>query len=183
MKRHVKELHDDDCPSEGKKQYVCDEPGCGKTFKFASKLKKHEDSHVKVESIELFCGEPMCMKPFTNSECLKAHIQSCHKYVKCEVCGARQLRKNFKRHQRSHEGAVSKERIKCSFHGCEQTYSNQSNLNKHVKAVHEDLRPFRCRTSGCQRRFPYKHVRDNHEKTHVYEQGNFLEAEIGRAHV
>ncbi|KAH0451863.1 hypothetical protein IEQ34_019162 [Dendrobium chrysotoxum] len=112
------------------------------------------------------------MKPFTNSECLKAHIQSCHKYVKCEICGAQQLRKNFKRHQRTHEGVISKERIKCSFQGCEQSFSKKSNLNKHVKAVHEELRPFRCRTSGCQQRFPYKHVRDNHEKTHVYVQEN-----------
>ncbi|KAH0467607.1 hypothetical protein IEQ34_002640 [Dendrobium chrysotoxum] len=148
MKRHVKELHDDDSPRE-----------------------------VKVEFLEIFCGEPLCMKPFTNSECLKAHIQSCHKYVKCEVCGALQLRKNFKRHQRTHEGVISKERINCSFQGCEQTFSKKSNLNKHVKAVHEKLRPFRCRTSGCQQRFSYKHVRDNHEMSHVYVQGNFFEAD------
>ncbi|XP_020587076.1 transcription factor IIIA isoform X2 [Phalaenopsis equestris] len=177
MTRHVNEHHVDELPCEGKKQHVCEEPGCGKIFMFASKLKKHEDSHLKVESLEIYCGEPQCMKPFTNSECLKAHIQSCHRYVKCEKCGTQQLRKNFKRHQRLHEGVVSEERIKCSFQGCEQTYSKKSNLNKHVKAVHEKLRPFRCRTSGCQQTFPYKHVRDNHEKTHVYEQGDFLEAD------
>ncbi|KAL0908937.1 hypothetical protein M5K25_023451 [Dendrobium thyrsiflorum] len=177
LKRHLKEIHDDDSPCEAEKQHTCEEPGCGKIFKFASRLKKHQDSHLKVEFLEIFCGEPLCMKPFTNSECLKAHIQSCHKYVKCEVCGAQQLRKNFKRHQRTHEGVISKERIKCSFQGCEQSFSKKSNLNKHVKAVHEELRPFRCRTSGCQQRFPYKHVRDNHEKTHVYVQGDFFEAD------
>ncbi|PKU75991.1 transcription factor IIIA [Dendrobium catenatum] len=177
LKRHVKEIHDDESPCEAEKRHTCEEPGCGKIFKFASRLKKHQDSHLKVEFLEIFCGEPLCMKPFTNSECLKAHIQSCHKYVKCEICGAQKLRKNFKRHQRAHEGVISKERIKCSFLGCEQSFSKKSNLNKHIKAVHEELRPFRCRTSGCQQRFPYKHVRDNHEKTHVYVQGNFFEAD------
>ncbi|KAL0908932.1 hypothetical protein M5K25_023446 [Dendrobium thyrsiflorum] len=169
LKRHLKEIHDDDSPCEAEKRHTCEEPGCGKIFK-SIKI-------PTVEFLEIFCGEPLCMKPFTNSECLKAHIQSCHKYVKCEVCGAQQLRKNFKRHQRTHEGVISKERIKCSFQGCEQSFSKKSNLNKHVKAVHEELRPFRCRTSGCQQRFPYKHVRDNHEKTHVYVQGDFFEAD------
>lgn len=50
MKRHVKEQHNDDHPStstECEKQHVCQEVGCGKAFRFASKLRKHEDSHSK----------------------------------------------------------------------------------------------------------------------------------------
>lgn len=50
MKRHANEFHDNDDESpasdvEGKKQYVCPEIGCGKVFKYVSKLRKHEDSH------------------------------------------------------------------------------------------------------------------------------------------
>lgn len=49
VKRHVMEQHDEDHPSdECEKQYVCPEVGCGKVFKFASKLRKHEDSHGKL---------------------------------------------------------------------------------------------------------------------------------------
>ncbi|XP_008793643.2 transcription factor IIIA-like [Phoenix dactylifera] len=179
MNRHVKEFHEDGCLCEGEKQYICQEPGCGKTFKYASKLRKHEDTHAKLDYVEVVCCEPGCMKTFTNTECLKDHIQSCHQYVQCEVCGTQQLKKNLKRHQRMHDGGGVTERIKCSFKGCQYTFSNRSNLNQHIKAVHQELRPFACRIPGCGNRFPYRHVRDNHEKSgvHVYVQGDFLETD------
>ncbi|KAK8930803.1 hypothetical protein KSP39_PZI016880 [Platanthera zijinensis] len=187
MKRHVKELHDDESPCEvadcspcsGEKKHVCGEPGCEKSFKYLSKLKKHAGSHVQLESVELYCGEPGCFKAFTNADCLKAHVQSFHKYIKCEVCCSQQLKKNIKRHRRMHEG-FAREKIKCSFEGCEHEFSSKSNLSMHVKAAHQDLRPFSCRTSGCAQKFTYKHVRDNHELTHVYIQGDFLEADERR---
>ncbi|KAG6532402.1 hypothetical protein ZIOFF_006242 [Zingiber officinale] len=52
-----------------------------------------------------------------------------------------------------------------------------SNLRQHIKAVHQNLRPFACRFSKCGKKFPYKNVRDNHEKSgvHSYIQGDFLE--------
>lgn len=52
IKRHVREIHEDESPCEGQQQYVCGEPGCGKTFKYPSKLKKHEDSHGKILSFK-----------------------------------------------------------------------------------------------------------------------------------
>lgn len=47
VKRHVKEFHDDSSPLEvtPQKEHLCPEPGCGKVFRYASRLKKHEDSH------------------------------------------------------------------------------------------------------------------------------------------
>lgn len=49
MTRHVKEMHDDESSSdEGEKLHICSEVGCGKAFKYASKLRKHEDSHGKL---------------------------------------------------------------------------------------------------------------------------------------
>ncbi|KAL9682388.1 hypothetical protein QQ045_014185 [Rhodiola kirilowii] len=36
-----------------KKLHVCQEAGCGKTFKYASKLKKHEESHGKATLLSL----------------------------------------------------------------------------------------------------------------------------------
>ncbi|XP_076942538.1 transcription factor IIIA-like [Bidens hawaiensis] len=180
MTRHVKEMHDDSDDNTSKqKQHTCSEPGCEKVFKYPSKLRAHEESHVRLETIEAFCGEPGCKKYFTNEQCLKVHIQTCHQYIVCKVCKSKQLRKNIKRHLRSHEKDVSKERIKCSFDECSLTFSNVSNLKQHVKVVHLQEKPFVCSFSGCGMSFSYKHVRDNHEKSgkHIYTVGDFIEAD------
>ncbi|XP_023768299.1 transcription factor IIIA [Lactuca sativa] len=184
LTRHIKEIHDDDdsdseATQEQKTTYTCPEPGCGKVFQYASRLQKHKESHVKLDTVEALCGE--CMKYFTNEQCLKAHIQSCHQHINCEICGSKHLKKNIKRHLRTHEKVVSeeKERIKCSFDGCDHTFSKRSNLAVHVKAAHHQEKPFVCSVSGCGMRFAFKHVRDNHEKSgsHVYTIGDFVEGD------
>ncbi|KAH9676035.1 hypothetical protein KPL70_019011 [Citrus sinensis] len=182
MKRHVKELHHEGTTSTDsgdQKQYICQEIGCGKVFKYASKLRQHEDSHVNLDSVEAFCSEPGCMKYFTNKQCLEAHIRSCHQYIPCEICGSMQLKKNIKRHVRTHEARDLSERIKCQFKGCLLSFSTNSNLRQHVKAVHYEIKPFACSFFGCGMRFAFKHVRDNHEKSghHVYSSGDFVESD------
>ncbi|KAK9725928.1 hypothetical protein RND81_05G178100 [Saponaria officinalis] len=116
------------------------------------------------------------MKTFANRECLSAHMRSCHQYIICEVCGSKHLRKNYKRHLQSHDDS-STEVLKCSFKGCEHSFTTSSNLRQHVKAAHLNLRPFACSISGCSMRFAFKHVRDNHEKSgrHVYAPGDLEE--------
>lgn len=181
MMRHVKEFHNGASPTivEAPKEYLCPEPGCGKVFMYASKLRKHEDSHVKFESTEAFCTDPGCMKYFTNEECLKAHIQSCHRHITCEFCGTKQLKKNIKRHLLTHDVKPPSERMKCSVKDCPHTFSSKSNLSQHMKAVHLQQRPFACSFHGCGMRFTFKHVRDIHEKSgrHLYIQGDFVETD------
>ncbi|XP_004299009.1 PREDICTED: gastrula zinc finger protein XlCGF57.1-like isoform X1 [Fragaria vesca subsp. vesca] len=182
VKRHVVELHSENCPSisvEGQKQHVCQEPGCGKVFQFASKLWKYEDSHVKLDSVEAFCSEPDCMKYFSNKQCLQDHIQSCHTHITCEICGNKEWKKNIRTHLHAHEEGVSSLEIKCEYEGCLHTFTKKLNLLQHVKAVHLQQKPFSCSFSGCSKTFSYKHVRDKHEKSgcHVYAYGDFEEAD------
>lgn len=79
---------------------------------------------VKLDSVEALCTEPGCMKLFSNEQCLKAHLQACHQHITCEICGTKQLRKNIKRHLRTHEEKDSIEKIKCKFKGCDRSFSN-----------------------------------------------------------
>ncbi|KAG6573794.1 Transcription factor IIIA, partial [Cucurbita argyrosperma subsp. sororia] len=123
--------------------------GCGKEFRYASQLQKHEDSHAKLDSVEACCSELGCMKTFTNKQCLKAHMQ--------------------------HESDGPQTTIRCTHEGCSNVFSTSSNLRQHVKVVHLGQKPFACCFPGCGMRFGYKHVRDNHEKSgqHVYTDGDF----------
>ncbi|GKB92774.1 transcription factor IIIA [Tanacetum coccineum] len=116
-----------------KKEHTCLEPGCGKAFKYASKLQKHEESHGREGNGGMvpcgtgwviggrdaryargggsspgkaFCAEPGCMKYFTNKECLEAHYQQ---HINCEICGSEQLKQNIKRHLQRHDNVVFKE--------------------------------------------------------------------------
>lgn len=52
----------------------------------------------------------------------------------------------------------------------------KSNLHQHIKAVHFEHKPFACSVPGCDMRFPFKHVRDNHEKSgcHLYTHVSYL---------
>lgn len=81
------------------------------------------DLAVTLESTEAFCTDPGCMKYFTNKQCLKAHIQSCHRHINCEFCGTMQLKKNIKRHLRTHEVKPPSGRMKCSVKDCLYTFS------------------------------------------------------------
>ena len=74
MTRHVKEFHDEESsPSDvGPKQYVCPEVGCGKVFKFASKLQKHEESHGKFFYLSIsfrLCNKNFYLTYFLSGEC------------------------------------------------------------------------------------------------------------------
>ncbi|KAK8677490.1 hypothetical protein V6N13_143025 [Hibiscus sabdariffa] len=118
-----------------------------------------------------YCGICRSKKSLITSHILAHHPEALNNEGKeeegvsssntCEQCGA-----SFKKpaHLKQH----------LQSHSLEQ----KSNLRQHIKAVHEELRPYAC-SFGCGMKFSYKHVRDNHEKSgcHVYTPGDFLESD------
>ena len=101
---------------------------------------------VKLNYTEVVCCEPGCMKMFTNVECLRAHNQSCHQHVQCEICGKKHLKKNIKRHLQAHDELASGERIKCTFDGCDHSFSSVSNILKILKCTWRCLLPIQYLT-------------------------------------
>lgn len=96
----------------------------GHVIFFLTFLLEFSLSAVKLDAVEAFCGEPSCMKFFTNEQCLMEHVRSYHQYITCETCGTRQLKKNIKRHLRSHEAECSQANVKCTFDGCLHSFLN-----------------------------------------------------------
>ena len=78
---------------------------------------------VKLDSVEAVCIEPYCMKIFTIEQCLRGCIQLCHRYITCDVCGIKQLKKNIKRHLVTHEEEGPIESSKCNYKGYDRTFS------------------------------------------------------------
>ncbi|KAI9112963.1 hypothetical protein K1719_016077 [Acacia pycnantha] len=81
-------------------------------------------------------------------------------YSAVKLDSVEELKKNIKRHLRSHETSSSTEAFDCEHKDCSSTFTTKSNLEKHEKAVHFKEKPFVCRFPDCGMRFSYKHVRE-----------------------
>ena len=79
-------------------------------------------------------------------------------------------KKNLKKRvksQKSLEEKAKKRRLESTCHICEKTFSKKSNLNTHIRTVHEEIKVFEC--ARCGRRFPAlgdmeRHVSSVHDK-------------------
>lgn len=108
--------------------------------------------------LEFFC--PECIVPdsfsfdgsplhlgFTTNSSLQAHIKKDH--ANCPFCDKKcaSKRELDKHVENQHSGVPVKERktISCTYLGCTKTFTKGSNLNIHIRAVHEGQR-FICGT-------------------------------------
>jgi len=131
MTRHVKEFHNKDSSTsidvKIQKQHVCPEIGCGKTFKFASKLEKHKDSHGKL------------------------HLNVLRASFSCVVHNLILYLKFWKHVKHSFEewmfSAVKLESIEvvCVYPGCMKSFTNLQCLRAHTKSCHQYVN---CETCG-----------------------------------
>ncbi|RWW27433.1 hypothetical protein GW17_00008133 [Ensete ventricosum] len=80
----------------------------------------------------------------------------------CQYCGICRSKKNLIRSHMLVNHKVCDCKLCCD-------WFQASNLRQHIKAIHEKHRPFTCQFSGCGKKFPYKHVRDKHEKSCVHD--------------
>ena len=138
------------------------------------KIKTEEEEMKADPSLANYKCDLCCDKTtyFTTSEKLEDHMEEVHDHKKdikeyrCELCNSDKIYKdkyNLKLHMKNvHEWNQPRE----TCNQCSKTFKNVAFLQKHVKSVHEGIRPYKC--DSCGHRFAAKksmeyHVQRVHE--------------------
>jgi hypothetical protein len=121
---------------EGKdeKRFVCPEINCGIAFKFNCELKRHMNSHLKLEKFQ--CNQ--CDKIFTRKDNLLSHMKTHDKKefeFNCLICKEGFNKKwSLQNHLKKHEDTTS---VLCEFPGCQKKIANnQKDIKKHYMFFH-----------------------------------------------
>lgn len=174
---HVKNVHNPTVELKGEGYtYVCDEDGCGKTFRSKrGKIGHMEKSHVS--NGKYTC--PTCQRNFGTKQTLNNHLSthSDEKRFKCEHCGKKYKRKNevtrhinqdscpaLKKVALHGEGSENSGAIKCDL--CCIKCENKEALVTHLALNHQDNgNSFECET--CSKTFPRKAQLTAHKLVHL----------------
>ena len=107
-----------------------------------------------------------CTRCKVNLPVQKFFKKRCGNYTKrCDDCRAKDAAWAKAKRERN------KEKFKCTHEGCEFKCSRNGHLQRHIKAVHEKLKPYncdQCKTSFSQNGHLQTHIRDVHEKLKPY---------------
>ncbi|XP_055710234.1 gastrula zinc finger protein XlCGF57.1-like [Phlebotomus papatasi] len=162
LQKHMKSWHDPENPRiiiPNKKTWVCEV--CGKEFKIPGALREHSYTHGVTKPFA--CEQ--CHKRFPTRAMLRIHIKR-HKGIKnyeCTICG---LKKVTARELKTHMNTHTKERTwPCKF--CPSTFTQQENMKRHVKVVHQGVKDFHC--PHCERSFGKAETLKHHVMTHTGE--------------
>jgi len=122
---------------DGKKNYSCLTPNCGKVFKFKSEIKRHIIIHCKERPFE--CTFPGCKKSFKRVDALGNHIKLHERPnpYDCPIPGCK-VQLNTKAGLQYHlsKHGEEEETYKCNFPGCNQSFLTYKHLSHHEKSTH-----------------------------------------------
>jgi uncharacterized Zn-finger protein len=153
--------------------FVCTKIGCNTRFLTSLKLRRHVRQVHPLKRPEkqeriLMCGEPGCNLTFSGYGDRKKHMDEAHPSA-CVHC-QKQFRTRgamLKHVVETHHRNVNEGLFKCRMDFCGKTFTKQSNLNTHMKVVHQDIKAFVCPHANCRQSFGYKHVMERHILSHV----------------
>lgn len=151
---HVQTDHSD-------KSFECDQ--CSKKFSFKGSLGRHIRSvHEKIKNF--ICDEQTCDKSFSNSYDLKQHVISSHEKGDrsdrtCKICF-----KVFKKvkYMQLHEASIHNTEPQFFCPICNRGFSFQRSMDRHIKAIHEDIKDYNCTSEGCGRAFRSRYELNEH---------------------
>ncbi|SPO01152.1 uncharacterized protein DNG_03899 [Cephalotrichum gorgonifer] len=140
LERHVRKDH------LGLSPYACPEENCGAAYDSAGALRNHKErEHGELKFWCEVCGQDGSSPRvgFTIQSQLQNHMRKQHlDCVFCEFTSS--SRNDLARHVEMQHAdrtvAPEKPRIQCTWDGCDSWFTKKSNLNVHIRCVHEGKR-------------------------------------------
>ncbi|KNE56242.1 hypothetical protein AMAG_02075 [Allomyces macrogynus ATCC 38327] len=161
----------------GKLPYPCTVDGCDKSFPTPSKLQKHMVRHDNPNPY--LCGKDGCGQEFPTWSALQAHLRVAHLDVAiytCQVCKKTMKHKfSLDQHmkQQHPSDGVAPPSFPCPHDGCAKSFLSKNNLTKHVRVVHDGIKPFECPACGktfANRSFLERHAAAVHVDAHAHKE-------------
>ena len=160
------------CASLGER-FVCSAPGCGRTFKYRSRLTAHEQAHTPAQDRPFACDEDGCNQRFNSAQHRDAHRAAKHDTTtavryKCRLCGVGFRKNKLRQDHMTAEHGGQKPYV-CAFAGCTSSFSLPSARKKHVARVHASkTKRFLCSHEACSSAFEthadlLRHNRTDHK--------------------
>ncbi|XP_070203686.1 zinc finger protein 791-like [Littorina saxatilis] len=162
---HVRHDH------SGSKPYKCSE--CESSFVYQDQLSEHiQTVHGKVSGFKckLCDKESFDLNTFLNH--MRNHTLPPRRIIKqhmCKLCQKSFCLRDLHHHIESeHPGmtlsqALASEVVKCNI--CSKDFASQNHLDRHIRIVHSERRPFKCQ--HCNKSFKVKITKVLHERLHT----------------
>ncbi|XP_035716312.1 PR domain zinc finger protein 5-like isoform X2 [Folsomia candida] len=176
LRRHIGAVHS----TIERPRFQCGFPDCDKSYPVKDDVSKHTKREHTENPTRFPCA--LCGKEFKTRRVLLTHIttHTTEKAYICSVCGRRfPGAGNLKSHEVTHLEKSTRRIFKCE--RCPQMCSRRSDLQKHVKVVHENQRNHSCTfcdktcsTSGNLRRHVEARHSANRDKIHSCDKCDYV---------
>lgn len=130
---------------------------CALILKTGENLRRHAFVHSNDASWSC----KFCQGKFDSKNSLTSHLSRVHKYSRRKRNPRTGIQKNMGHDLKINVSMMDKRKILYCIHlDCEQTFTTRSNLNRHVKNIHANMKPYSCPKCGIT--FASKHNRNMH---------------------
>lgn len=195
LQRHIRSDHLQLAPYPCKYIDSLTKQPCNAGFDGASGLRKHEETAHGVPRFfcancvipNAFNSDGTAMHPgFATSSQLQNHIRKEHTVTVCIFCDkACSNEKQLQIHVESQHSGITlaeRKRIQCTYDGCGKSFTRKSNLDAHIRTVHQGER-FTCGEFDISESLEFENFGPEAGCGHEFNSKQYLEDHIRTAHL